>query len=170
MVFLKTLLDTSTYGIIIAEQKDIQLKEKLDERKDVIVFGNQVVRKELENTPEEIPNHAEEKQKLRKRLLELYEFLVKDHELEITGLITFLANEYLKACREIPKVSQDKLLDDFLIVACASFYNLDIVVSEDNRTMLSEQALKAYKKINENERLRIPKFISLKKFEEILKM
>jgi len=82
----------------------------------------------------------------------------------------YLANEYLNHCQKIPKVDMDKLKDDFLIVACASFYKLDIVVSEDNRTMFSKEALKAYKKVNLRERLRTPKCISLVEFEQILKL
>lgn len=168
MSFLKTLIDTSAYGKIIQEEKDIILKEKIDERKDVIIFGNQVVKRELAETPAKIPTHLDEKEKLKRRLLELYEFLVKDHDLEITGLVTYLADEYLKCCKEISKVGKEKLQNDFLIVACASFYNLDIVVSEDNRTMFSEEALKAYRKVNLKERLRTPKCISLIEFERIL--
>jgi len=36
---------------------------------------------------------------------------------------------------------------DFTIVACATFYKLDIVVSDDSKTMLSKPALKAFKHI-----------------------
>lgn len=36
---------------------------------------------------------------------------------------------------------------DFTIVACASFYHLDIVISDDQKTLLSKPALKAYKHI-----------------------
>ena len=36
---------------------------------------------------------------------------------------------------------------DFTIFACASFYKLDLVISDDSRTMLSKPALKAYKHI-----------------------
>lgn len=170
MVFLKTLFDTNVYGKVILEGKDILLKERLDERKDVIIFGNQIIQKELKETPDQIPDQVEEKQKLKKRLLELYEFLVRDHDLEITGLVTYLANEYLKICKEISRIDKEKLRNDFLIVACASFYQLDIVISEDNRTMLSEEALKAYKKVNLKEQLRTPKFISLGEFEKILNL
>ena len=170
MTFLKTLFDTNVYGKIIQERKDIALKERIDERKDVIIFGTQTIKTELRETPDKILDRIEEKQKLKIRLLELYEFLVKEHNLEITGLVTYLANEYLNNCKEISKINKEKLKNDFLIVACASFYQLDIVVSEDNRTMLSAEALKAYKRVNSKERLRTPKFISLPEFERILNL
>ncbi len=170
MAFLKTLIDTSAYGKVVQEEKDIVLKERIDARKDVIVFGNDVVKKELEETPDKIPSNVEERLKLKRRLLELYEFLVKDHALELTGLVTYIAEEYLTHCQDIPKVHHEKLRNDFLIVACASFYGLDIVVSEDNRTMFSAEAVKAYRKVNAKERLRTPKCISLAEFEQILKM
>ena len=170
MIILKTLFDTSVYGRIVQEKKDVVLKERIDERRDVVVYGNKVISDELQETPERIPDSTGEKLKLKQRLLELYLFLVKDHDLEITGLIFYLAKQYLESCKAIHKISKDKLQNDFLIVACASFHGLDIVVSEDNRTMRSGEALRAYQKINQQEKLRTPKFISLQEFEKILKM
>jgi len=38
----------------------------------------------------------------------------------------------------------DKIYNDFLIVACACINQIDIVVSEDNKSMLIENARKAY--------------------------
>src|SRR3989344_1920234 len=137
---------------------------------DTSVYGKGIVSKELEDTPKQILDYKDETNRLKRRLIELYEFLVKDHTLEITGLIAYLSQEYLKICKPISKISKEKLEHDFLIVACASFYGLDIVVSEDNRTMFSTEALKAYDKINTKERLRTPKFISLQEFEQILRL
>ena len=47
---------------------------------------------------------------------------------------------------------------DFTIVACAMFYKLDILVSDDSKTMLSKHALKAFKHISIKEALRQPVF------------
>ena len=60
------------------------------------------------------------------------------------------------------------MINDFLIVACASKNNLDIIVSNDNITMLAENAIKAYKNINKMLSLKTPKFIDYKEFKEII--
>ena len=47
---------------------------------------------------------------------------------------------------------------DFTIVACASFYKMDLVVSDDQKTLLSKPAIKAYKHICIKEGLWNPNF------------
>ena len=54
---------------------------------------------------------------------------------------------------------------DFTIVACATFYNLDIVVSDDQKTLLSKPALKAYKHICVKEGYRQPDFWTYSHFK-----
>ena len=46
--------------------------------------------------------------------------------------------------------------------------NLDIIVSEDRRTMLSDKALKAYRIINKINNLSMPQFTSYKEFMRLL--
>ncbi len=43
-------------------------------------------------------------------------------------------------------------------MACASFYKLDIVVSDDSKTMLNKTAIKAYKHITLKKGLKYPNF------------
>jgi len=52
-----------------------------------------------------------------------------------------------------------------MIVACASLNKLDIVYSADNKTLLSKQALKAYKHIHIKESLKLPTFFT---YEDLL--
>jgi hypothetical protein len=47
---------------------------------------------------------------------------------------------------------------DFTIVACASIYKLDVVISDDQRTLLHKSALKAYKHICVKEKRWQPNF------------
>lgn len=47
---------------------------------------------------------------------------------------------------------------DFTIVSCASIYKLDIVISDDQKTLLSKPALKAYKNICLKESMWHPNF------------
>jgi len=46
-----------------------------------------------------------------------------------------------------------------MIVACASFNGLDIIYSEDNKTMYNKKSLKAYAHINLKGNLRTPSFL-----------
>ncbi|MFH1276684.1 MAG: hypothetical protein ABIH82_06250 [Candidatus Woesearchaeota archaeon] len=59
-----------------------------------------------------------------------------------------------------------------MIVACASFRGLDLVYSNDNKTMFNKSAIKAYDHINMKENLRTPKFLKysalLEKFRGLL--
>ncbi len=55
-----------------------------------------------------------------------------------------------------------KLMNDFLIVAISSVHNLDIIASEDNNSMKSGHAIRAYLKVNNENGFRTPSFYSLK--------
>jgi hypothetical protein len=79
-----------------------------------------------------------------------------------------LAEEYWKDYKSNKGgTSKRKIFPDFLIVAVATIHWLDIVVSEDNKTMKSRIALKAYNKINKEKKFNTPKFISL---NELIKL
>ena len=62
-------------------------------------------------------------------------------------------------------LSQEKLLNDFLIIACSSIKNLDVVVSSDGKTMLSELAVKAYMLVNKTKGIPLPRLISYEVFK-----
>ena len=64
--------------------------------------------------------------------------------------------------------SKEDLWKDYMIVACANVSQIDIVVSEDNRTMLSENAIKAYQLVNSMFNKRNPKFIGYLEFKRLL--
>ena len=56
-----------------------------------------------------------------------------------------------------------EIIDDFLIVAAATINRLDIVYSEDSKTMMSAESLKSYELVNSIKKLKTPNF---KKYEE----
>jgi len=60
---------------------------------------------------------------------------------------------------------KSEMMNDFLIIACASLKNLDIVVSNDTKTMFHELAIKAYTSVNKINRLKLPDFIGYEKFK-----
>jgi hypothetical protein len=55
-----------------------------------------------------------------------------------------------------------------MIVACATLHDLDIVVSEDNKTMLSEYSLKTYQTVNSIKKYKMPQFIGYDKFRRLI--
>ena len=99
-------------------------------------------------------------------LLSGYDNIVKQHNYNLTPVVETLAEEYWKEYRG--GISKDKLWNDFLIVACASLHNLDIIVSEDNHSMASGSAKTAFSKANKINQLREPVFYSLKEFAKLL--
>ncbi|MBI4162733.1 MAG: hypothetical protein HY513_03545 [Candidatus Aenigmarchaeota archaeon] len=58
--------------------------------------------------------------------------------------------------------------NDMLIVAEATISELDIVVSEDNRTMISHPAKKAYYTTNKDHNFITPNFIGYDEFKRKL--
>ncbi len=49
-------------------------------------------------------------------------------------------------------------MNDFKIVACATLFNCDLVITEDQRTMLNPIAIKSYRYVNLKNNKRTPTF------------
>jgi hypothetical protein len=62
----------------------------------------------------------------------------------------------------------NEMRNDFLIVACATIHEMDIIVSEDSRSLLSEDALKAYSIVNALYKRKNPAFIKYLEFKRWL--
>ncbi len=159
---LRLLLDTNIYGfLILSEFKGIAVK--LQEEENIVVYGSSVVRGELRAIPKE---KSIEDGKVRMLALNLYDAIIGKHSLPLTDLIEFLASEYKREYKG--HVASAKMTNDFLIVALASLNKLDIVCSEDNKTMRSIQARRAFEKVNEKNNLRTPTFIGLNQLKELI--
>ena len=129
-----------------------------------VFYGFEVVRRELSRTPRNIRFGGAG---FRRLLLENYDLLVGNHSFESNFLIESLAHEYMRHYRG-GKPAQS-LLNDFLIVACASFHDMDIVVSEDRATMLSKNALRTYREVNtRTERVGMPRFLTTAALEALV--
>ncbi len=127
-------------------------------RKKIVVYGCRVVRKELRD----IPRSAKLKGKsLRNILLGIYDELTHDHDYQADSIAENIAEEYWKEYEG--GIGKRKLIDDFKIVAISSMHNLDIIVSEDDKSMKSGHAIRAYLKVNNLNGFRTPAFYSLKK-------
>ena len=60
-----------------------------------------------------------------------------------------------------------KIFSDFLIVAISTIHRLNLIVSEDNRTMKAPVSMNAYEKANQRNALKTPKFISIKEIAKL---
>ncbi len=164
----RLLLDTNIYGLIVKNTEGPQFEESI-KKIGVIIYGCSVVRKELRDTPKNNRVLTENGiRSVRILLLNLYDTVTKNHEIIIDEKTQQLANKYLQQYTNFTgKTSLYHLKNDFLLIACASLNNLDIVVSEDHKTLLSNDAIQSYKQVNEKENIILPFIIT---YEELKKM
>ena len=141
----RIILDTNIYGLIVEDPERDIVRNGIENKKAVIVYNLSLIRKELRDTPRNIRFEGEN---LRNYLLRIYFILYK----ELGGY-----------------AAKTEIIKDFIIVACASLNSLDIVVSNDNRTMLSEKAIKSYNIANRIKKIRMPRFLDYEKFKKEIK-
>lgn len=155
---LRVIFDTNIYGLLVEEDNAEAIGETIANDKDFVIYGFKPIRKELRNTPRTLRLG---KINQRKFLLEIYDKITKNRTLPDIQKIHMLALKFYKAYRKfggIKNWGKSNISVDFTIIACACFYKLDIVVSDDCKTMLSRTARKAYKHIAIKESLWIPNF------------
>ena len=163
----RILLDTNIYGLIVVDIDRNQIHEWLHKRKnELVIYGFSVIRKELRSVPTKIRQRGI---KLRIDLLNTYdEFIKKDYPL--TNEVRQLAEDYFELYRKFGgSIAKEKIINDFLIVACATLNNLDIVVSEDRHSLLTDNALQAYLFVNKIRKSASPNFITYREFKNALK-
>lgn len=154
-------MDTSVYGKLVDDTLLFALILEGKQNHEFVIYGMDIIRKELRATPRTILTQAKNK-KVRIFSLSLYDSLItKDnHHLRMNDLIQLLALRYAQEYkRQGGNVGAFELENDFLLVASATIYQLDIVVSDDRRTMLGDSAQYAYKNINKNMGLRNPTYL-----------
>ena len=92
------------------------------------------------------------------------------HVLKITQLVEIIAEGYYQKYKKLGGgLSHKEMINDFMIVACAALHGLDMVVSDDSRSMLSVSAKKAYKEVGLRYQLRTPQFIRYRYFKKNMK-
>jgi len=166
---IKYLLDANIYGEIVLDKEIRKVRENFEVLRNVVLaYGiNAVIRQELKNTPKKIKFEGKS---LRNYLLVLYYNFTENHNLIVSSDAENIANSYYTTYRELGgSKSKSELYNDFIIVACASKNGMDIVVSQDDRSMRAENAIMAYKKVNASHRIRTPGFIDYKQFKTILR-
>jgi len=159
----RLLLDTNIYGEIIFDQDFNNVKEKIQEK--CVIHGFKIVRDELRDVPSKIKVNGVN---LRIGLLHIYDEITSK-SYPFTEEMKVLGEKYYELYRKFGgSKSYDVMLKDCCIVACASIHQIDIVVSEDSKSMLSENALKAYESVNGLEKIKNPSFIGYLEFKRWL--
>jgi len=144
---LRVIFDTNIYGKLIEEEKFENILTKIKEDKNFKVYGFQAIRKELRDTPKD---NKLGRLNRRNLLLNLYDKLTEGKYIKDSLKIHRLALKFYNAYRKFGGIrnwDKTNINVDLTLVACASFYKLDILISDDQKTLLSKPALKAYKHI-----------------------
>ncbi|MEK6887386.1 MAG: hypothetical protein AABX14_00400 [Candidatus Aenigmatarchaeota archaeon] len=163
----RVILDTSVYGELIKET-DVVDKLVSIVPSNYVLYGTKIIRDELRDLSKDARFEGRGKRNL---LLSLYDTLIKmdHHNLDVSSLIEIIASEFYKKYRANGgSRSLRDMINDFRIVACASFYGLDIVVSHDEKSMLAKESVKAYNVVCEEFNLTIPNFMPYRKFKEMI--
>ncbi|HLD05589.1 MAG TPA: hypothetical protein VJG90_07750 [Candidatus Nanoarchaeia archaeon] len=146
---LRVIFDTNVYGHLFEEADVVELEQKIVSDKSFVVYGFQLVRKELRDSTRDS----------RIFLLELYDRITKDRMFMNSEKTVSLAKGYYRQYREAGG-SKDwgKMGVDFMVVACATLNNLDVVCSGDEKTLMSELTQLVYKKVHILKGHRTPNF------------
>lgn len=162
------MFDTSVYGKLVVDGVILHKLIEKNQKHEFIIYGTSIIRKELRATPK---GSVYGFRKLRILLLNLYDALVaKDNQnLKFNKLIATLSTDYLLEYRRNKGgVSNEDIKNDFVIVATATIYQLDIIISDDEKTMLSEKAINSYQSVNKKYGLKDPKFKKYSQFKKEL--
>lgn len=162
------MLDTSVYGKLIEETGVLNRVSNKIKSHEFMIYGNPIIRKELRATPKTFVHGVK---KLRILLLNLYDnFIAKDNQnLKLNKLVETLSHDYfVEYKRNKGGSSNEAISNDLAIIATATIYQLDVVISDDERTMLSEKAVSSYKSVNKKYGLKDPKFIKYSQFKKEL--
>ena len=158
----KILFDTNIYGLLVIDPDRKEIHHKIHDS-HFFIFGFEIIRHELRDTPKHIVFNN---RNLRIDLLSVYDDLVKK-TYTFDQTIHTLAEHYFKAYQGFGGgISKSDIFPDFCIVACASQKQLDIVVSEDKHSLLTENALKAYQLVNDIKKIRTPNFLRYAEFKK----
>ena len=162
----RLLSDTNFYGILAKDPERLEVVRSIKINRFLTIYGFKTIRDELRDIPKKIKIGGKN---LRIDLLNLYDEIIGKHNLKVTNDIIKIADDYYKAYREFGgSKSKNDIINDFIIVSCAAMDNLDIVVSNDERSMLTENAIRAYSLINSVVSKKTPKFINYEKFKKML--
>lgn len=152
---VRAMIDTNVYEFLHLQH--LAALNNLVEEGGIVVYGCKVVRQELRAIS---PKMKFKGKSFRNILLNIYDELTEKHNYILENSADNLAEEYWQAYEGgMPK---RKLLNDFRIVAISSIHGLDLVVTEDDKSIKSGPAIMAYLKANNANGYRTPAFYSIK--------
>ncbi len=158
----KALLDTNVYTALLKEGEN---GKSLILQATAVGFsfcGFEEVRHELKSAPRMVTTFS---RNLRADLLRLYEAMIM-REYRFEQRMMDLAVEYYKAYRAFGGgIAHRDIITDFLIVACASLKQVDVIVSQDSTSMLNAYARKAYAEVNAQHGLAVSKLWTYEEFK-----
>lgn len=170
------ILDTNVYGEILIEKESIKIINRIEKDRSLLIYGIDVIEQELYD----VPTDKKIKGKIFRELVLLtYKSLI-DEEITLPPLADYLASQYYKKYLELRKsgryykltkvkefkYNEDDLKIDFQIISVASLKGVDIVVSADKRTLLSNMASETYNIVNRINGLRTPKLVDYFEFRK----
>ena len=167
---LRVIFDTNIFGHLLNEPDAGEIEDKITAEKEFVVYDYQPIRKELRDTP----TTSVVSKRTRILLLAMYDRITGNHHLKDSSKILDLAKMYHEKYKELGGIYgwHTNIRVDFMIVACGSVHGLDLVYSNDNKTLLGDKAQEAYDLVNMKENLRTPKFLKyadlLNKFRDLL--
>ena len=164
------ILDTNVYGEILIEPNREKLVQKIETTKTFFIYGVDIIEKELSETP----SHVKYKGEITRDVLHTLFNSIVDKVITLSPIAKYLAEEYFREYEELSKkqsiaikFNKENLKIDFQIIAIASLHSVDIVVSSDKRTMLSELSQKIYSLVNKVNSLRTPELLEYKEFKGV---
>lgn len=157
MIELRVLFDTNIYGRFFEDKDGIELAENIQSKRPFVIHDYKPIRNELRGIS---PNEKIKSKSFRIAILDLYDKLVSGNTIGDEKAIILLAEEYYGEYAKLNgRISKEKLFTDFKIVACASLHNMDVVYSEDEKSLRCKEAIQSYDIVNLRKKLRTPSFI-----------
>ena len=164
----RVLLDTNIYGELVLDKPTVSMLLDLVPA-ELLIYGSEVSRAELR----EVSKHERlEGKSMRMLLLNLYDLLTQKDKrtYRTTPFIEILSLQYFDEYSRLGgKRTYEEIRKDFLIVSTASIHGLDVVVSGDTKTMLGNEAKRAYENVNRKNQLRSPQMMSYQEFKNALR-
>ena len=161
----RAILDTSVYGQISKEPDRLELIDRISSK--LVTYGFKIVRDEIRDVPKKIRINNKS---LRLDLLNMYDSIVKDRTIQLDSGVISLADNYFMAYRQFGGIkTKEEIINDFLVVSAASKNGLEIVATNDEKTMLNPNSLKSYTLVNPIRKFKNPSFINYKSFLKLLR-
>ena len=157
------IMDTNVYGELLIEEKSEEIISRIDKDDSLYIYGVDIISKELQDVPSDKKIKGQVFKEVVTSLVARYiasQYYKKYNELR-------KSRKHQKSVREKElKYTEEDLKNDFLIIAIASLKNVDIIISADQRTMLSSIAKATYEIVNKGDDLRTPNFIDYFEFKK----